>query len=247
MWRRIAIVAGIFGVSMAASAWLADQLLDGAASPEAPETDTGKVDEQTLGDPPARGEPNPHRLNALSAAGLAKVPAGAERLHRLGLEKSEGDAQAGYWDFAECVAFFPDYPPCHRELGTVAYHQGDAPRAVREYTEYLRLLPGAEDRHDVQRLLGELQGQEQRVPVAVNPCKDDEAQIKFYTNHPGCTLTLDSRELNVRGDPLPVARCLAAGRAVATATCTDGATVRAEVEVVAGFGELVELVPAAPH
>lgn len=109
------------------------------------------------------------RLPQLSPSAYPEVPAvdpGTLKslLFEEGMAKAHpGDPAAGYREFSECAAFFPNEARCQRALGKAAYH-----RAIERYDTdllkeatsalqtYLRLAPKAEDKDQILGMLRQI-------------------------------------------------------------------------------------------
>jgi tetratricopeptide (TPR) repeat protein len=56
--------------------------------------------------------------------------------------------------FERCVAADPAHPLCHRSLGLLFDHRGDAVKACTHYRRYLELMPTAGDAAELSKRLG---------------------------------------------------------------------------------------------
>jgi len=137
----------------------------------------------------------------------AKRSAGANRLYEDGVDKTTPDNPAGgYWEFQECVAFYPEDVRCLKALGEAAYHQAklnprwswseNADDARRAFEELLRLDPSTPDR---ERIAGLLQELEKRPPESFpsQAPPPGKARIVVVSRPSGATVHLDYQEMGV--------------------------------------------------
>jgi len=209
--------------------------------------DPGDRGEPIFADPPSGRLIDPNESRLITAPALDANLKGAERLYQLGLSKTTPtNPNAGYWEFAECTAFNPDYALCHRAVAVIASRRGQRDEAIKEFEVYLRLDPAAADVSEVRALVADLRaGKDYSGPEHVKPeCDSDEAVVIVTTTHLDCEVIaqpVDSEDKFEK--PMPARFCLPAGTVVLVVKCGDGATVRALTEVVAGIGQIVELKP----
>jgi len=208
-----------------------------------PTTDRSPAPE-TLADPPVKGVANPHDLQLSQVAPAVANLGAAERLYQRGLEKGADD---GYWDFAECVAFHPNHPPCHRALGIAAAPRRFDDEAIRQLETYLHLVPDAVDAPDVQREIARLRADPDGIAKAPPfPCAESESLLIVTTKPPrsGCSASA-AADGAPAGPPVatPARICVEAGVVTVVVRCEDGSAVHASLDVGAGLAQIVELTP----